>query len=33
MFETEMISDEIVIVDVDIVEDNLQIYLVTLPDC
>lgn len=33
MFETEMISDEIVIVDVDIVEDNLQIYFVTLPDC
>ena len=31
MFETEMISDEIVIV--DIVEDNLQIYFVTLPDC
>ena len=31
MFETEMISDTIVIVDVDAMEDNQQIYLVTLP--
>ena len=30
MFETEMISDTIVIVDVDTMEDNQQIYLVTL---
>ena len=31
MYETEMISDMIVIVDVDTMEDNLQIYFVTLP--